>query len=101
MAKRSDEEIKKEIVVLKSLQGRIRPYSMFGDDNNTALRATIQVLENDMDGGDIYEEWNEGKDENEYILSSALDTLYWRDNDDGSGAEPPSEGWKLLLKKEE
>ena len=83
-------EIKKEIEALKAVRPKVRPHSIFGDDNLAQLDAQVEVLEHDLDNADIYERYDHaGADEN--ALEAALYARQWIeddvDPDDGGLAE--------------
>ena len=71
------EEVQKEIEALKAIRPKVRPHSMFGDDNLVALDAQVVVLEDDLDNDDIYKEFSQI----EHTLSSALDARTWLDSE--------------------
>jgi len=54
---KTPEEIDKQIEALKAIRPKVRPFSAFGDDNLAKIDAQIQVLEEDMDYDDIWDEW--------------------------------------------
>ena len=79
---KTQEEIQKEIEALKAVRPKVRPRSMFGDDNLASLDAQIEVLENDMDDDDIYDKYDHA-DASEYVLEAALYARQWIDGDVG------------------
>jgi hypothetical protein len=114
MARKTEQEIQEEIIKLKSLVGKIQSKNIFGDNNDEALAAVIQVLERNMDEDDIYDEWPEDEDdldvddevdcyEDEYenVREEAMSAMSWRngeaDEEDGSLFDQ----WKHLIRKEE
>jgi hypothetical protein len=90
---KTPEEIKQEITALKTIRPKVRPRSIFGTDNLAQLDAQINVLENDLDNSDIYEEYDHsGIDED--VLSAAIDARQWMD---GEGEEDDlASGYPLL-----
>lgn len=80
---KTSEEIKKEIEVLKAIRPKVRPHSIFGDDNLAMLDAQVNVLENDLDPDDIYGEYDHA-DASEYVLEGALEADNWRSGDSES-----------------
>ena len=87
---KTQEEIKKEIEALKAVRPKVRPHSIFGDDNLVQLDAQVEVLEGDLSNGDIYNKYDHaGADEN--ALEAALYARQWIeddiDPDDGGLAE--------------
>ena len=93
---RSDKEIKKEIEKLKGLIGKIRPFTIFGDDNGKQLEAQIKVLEEKMDIDDVYDDIEFCEDE--MLCCDLTHVVQWMNNEEGEPA--PSKGWKdLVIKK--
>lgn len=78
MAQKTQEEIKKEIEALKAIRPKVRPHSMFGDDNLAMLDAQVDVLENDLDSNDIYDKYDHA-DVSQYVLEGALEADNWKD----------------------
>lgn len=91
---KTEERIKKEIEALKTVRPNVRPYSMFGDDNLTALDAQVAVLENDWDNNDIYDEYDRAG-LSEEILSSALYARQWIDDETDPDDGDLAEDWPL------
>ena len=93
MDNKTQKEIDAKIEELKALRDKIKPYSIFGDDNGAKLEAVIKVLEDDLDEDDINDEWDI-EDEKLYDINShAIETAGWRD---GESDEDPAEGWPLI-----
>ena len=92
---KTQEEIKKEIEALKAVRPKVRPFSIFGDDNLANLDAQVDVLEHDLDSDDIYERYDHAA-ASEYVLEGALYARDWMDGerDEDSLAEdyPLKEG---------
>jgi len=93
MAQPSKKEIKQEIERLKDLLPNIRPYSAFGTDNKAQLAAQIKVLEEDMDNGGIYDEFDHSGIDEE-VLMSALSAREWLDGN--YDVDTLSEDWEGL-----
>jgi len=78
-------EIDEQIVALKAIRPKVRPYTYFGDSNLDKLDAQIKVLEEDMDSDDVYNEWPEDEADME-VRMSAEEAINWREgygeNDD-------------------
>lgn len=99
----SEKHVKAEIEKLLDLKYKVRSHSAFGDDNVAAIEAAICVLEEHMDNDDIYERYEEQRDDdNEIIqgsqneLDHALEALQWMQGDE---KESPSSGWVSLVSK--
>lgn len=86
------EEIKKEIETLKEMKPKVRQYSAFGDDHHESIDAQIDVLENLLDGDEIYDRYENGP---ESVLDNAIQAREWLNDHN----EAPSVGWKDLLIK--
>lgn len=82
---KTQEEIKGEIEALKTVRPKVKPHSMFGDDNLAMLDAQVDVLENDLDDDDIYERYDHA-DASEYVLEGALEANNWRDSNSESNS---------------
>lgn len=80
---KTQKEIKKEIEALKAVRPKVRPRSMFGDDNLASLDAQINVLENDLDNNDIYNKYDHA-DASEYVLEGAIYARQWIDGESES-----------------
>lgn len=91
---KTPERIKKEIEALKTVRPNVRPASIFGDDNLTALDAQIAVLENDWDDNEIYDRYDHA-DSSEYILDAALAAREWMDDEEDDYCEGLACGWPL------
>ena len=89
---KTSEEIKKEIGALKAVRPKVKPYSIFGDDNLAAFDAQIDVLENNMDDGNICDKYDRTR-YSEYILEGALEADNWRDGN--SESDSLAEDWPL------
>jgi len=92
------EKVASEIEKLKEMAPKIRQTDAFGGDNRAKIDAQIQVLEEEMDEDDIYDEWNDDEDpDSTYdIVSCARDAMEWRD---GDRKESPSSEWKNLVQE--
>lgn len=91
---KTDKQIQNEIKALKEIRPKVRPYSMFGDDNLAALDAQIKVLENDWDNNDIYNEYDH-IDSSEYILDAAIAAREWINDEEDSDCESLACEWPL------
>lgn len=69
-------EIDVEIEALKTVRSKVRPRSMFGDDNLGAVDAQIKVLEENLDNDDVYSKFDVASS-SEYILDAALEASRW------------------------
>jgi len=88
------EQIKKEIKALETVRPKVRPYSIFGDDNLAALDAQIEVLENNWDNNEIYDKYDR-IDSSEHILESALAARQWIDDEENPDCEGLACEWLL------
>lgn len=82
-------EIDEELAVLKGLANEIPAQSAQGEDNHDAINAQIRVIEDDMS----FEDMIVAYDDDEFILSAAIDARRWLKDDD----EPVSETWLELV----
>ena len=89
---KTQEEIKVQIERLKAIRPDIRPTSFFGDSNLDKLDAQIKVLEEDMDSGDIWDEWSEEESDMETRMA-ADDARNWLD--DESDIEDLATDWPM------
>ena len=87
--RKTQAQIQAEIKKLKDLRPRIPALTGFGDDNNAAIDAEIEVLEKDTSEGRI---WDKHTDD-EHTLNAALYVRRWMDGDED---EAPSVGWRPL-----
>ena len=77
---KTKKEIEKEIKALKKVRPNVVPYSMFGTDNLAQLDACVDVLENLLGDGEIFDKYDHSGIEEE-ILSAALDARQWLDDE--------------------
>ena len=89
-------QIQAEIDKLEDIKPTVLRTSFFGDNYHDAIDAQIEVLENDMDDDDIYnnqdsEEWAQN------VVDAALEARQWRD-DESEKDFVPSESWKELVR---
>lgn len=91
MKKPTERQIEKEIALLNEYRERVRPYTIFGDDNIEAITTQIRVLEDGLDDEDINNYYAD-----ERLVACAYDALQWRR---GGAIEKPSDTWKPLLEK--
>ena len=96
---KSKEQITKEIEALKTVRPNVRPTSMFGDDNLAQLDAQIQVLEEDMDEDDIWDEWPE-EERDQHVRESAHHAVDWVNDEEDPDDKGLAEGWPLKEKSE-
>lgn len=98
MSAKTEAEVAAELAKLKELQGKIRPYNVFKEDNEAALAAQIDVLENDMGEDDIWDEYGEDADN---VREAALFAADWRngDIDETDEEDSPAESWAHLRTK--
>ena len=97
---KTQEQIKKEIEALKTVQPNVRPITFFGDDNFAAIDAQIQVLEEDMDEDDIWDEWPE-EEQDQYVRDSARHAVDWVNDEEDPDSGGLAEGWPLNKEKSE
>lgn len=97
---KTKKEITSEVVALKKMKPNVRRMSVFGDDHHNAIDAQIEVLENNMSDGDIYdnfEPFNEETDADdgraENVLYAARQAYQWMHDEI---EESPSEEWVSL-----
>ena len=91
---KTKEQTKKEIEALKAVRPKVRPTSIFGDDNLGSVDAQIDVLENDMDDDDIYDVYDRTSS-SEYILEAALAARQWMDDEEDPDCEGLAREWPL------
>ena len=97
----TDEQIEAELVLLRELEPRIRPTSVFGDDNFAAIGAQIDVLSGRLSIDRVHEIYGEDafidpEEFDEYILESAVEAADWVAGDLAADMESPATGWKGL-----
>ena len=91
MPKPTEDEVQKEVALLKEQLPKVRRYSAFGDDNRAQIIAQIRVAEEDFDDDDIEDFVDDA------VQPAARDMRDWMDyGDTGDGS--PSQGWALLFK---
>ena len=96
--KPTPDQVAAEIELLKRLQTRVRPVTMFGDDNRAAIEAQIAVLTERMSLDDVYDRFGEDAflDEDEfdqYALDSALVACDWLRGLRAADEESPAKTW--------
>ena len=89
---KTQEDIKVQIERLKAIRPDVRPTSAFGDSNLDKLDAQVKVLEEDMDSGDIWDEWPEEESDMETRMA-ADDARNWLD--DESDIEDLATDWPM------
>lgn len=90
---RARKEIVAETKLLSEMRDKVRPYSIFGDDNRAAIDAQIQVFETDLDEDEIYQLEDE-EEFTSYQKDAALDALQWSN---GDSDDKPSDSWAPLV----
>jgi hypothetical protein len=90
--KPTDEQINAEIAALSDLQGRVRRYTAFGDDNRAAIIAQIGVLRNRRTVDDVYRDFHLS----DYEQSSALSAADWLSGDLAADELSPADSWRGL-----
>lgn len=90
---KTQKEIDEQIIALKEIKPKVRPHSVFGDSNLDKLDAQIKVLEEDMDSGEIWDEWPEEEGDME-IRMAADDARSWID--DESEIDDLAADWPLI-----
>jgi len=89
MAAKTDKEIKAMIASMEKLRPKVRPFSMFGDDNLKSFDATVDTLREHRDDDDIAVLMDI-----DYDLWSRCDsTIKWMAGDEDK--EAPDHGWPL------
>lgn len=88
MKPRTNSEIKEELVRLDEIGRRVRPVSMFGEDNIAAVAAQIIVLTHVLSIKQISEAFGEEPDN---VHDAALDARRWLLGEEGAVA--PSKDW--------
>lgn len=91
------EEITAEIAALKDLVTKVCVKNFFGDNNQDAIYAQIDVLEEVMDDDDVYSRFGEDAflDDSEFsqhVLDNALQAARWLDE----GGVAMSDQWRPL-----
>lgn len=99
--KPNPDQVAAEIVQLKGLLPRVRPTSMFGDDNLAAIEAQITVLTERMSLDDVYGRFGEDafliEDEfDQYVLDSAISAHDWLHALLAEDEETPAKSWEDL-----
>lgn len=89
---RTQQEIDTEIAALQAVRNHVMPASMFGDDNQAAITAQIDVLESNFDAQGVAVVYGDttAPDYDEYVHSAATEAYLWLS---GQSDEAPSEGW--------
>lgn len=94
MSPKTDAEVEAEIVSLKSMKPKVRRYTAFGEDNRDAIQAQIDVLEQKISGGKIYDRFGD----DEYLHGQALTASAWRSGENAEDGSP-SEQWAPLVQE--
>jgi hypothetical protein len=85
-------QIADEILRLKDLKKLIPASSAFGDDNAGAIKAEIEVLENNYSSDEIEDYF----EDDSYVMDSAMGAYDWM-NDEVD--ESPSSNWEPLVRR--
>lgn len=85
---KTDKQRNSEIAALEAIQPKVRPMSIFGDDNRQAIGAEINVLQKMMTNEQIHSRYG-----TEYIRDSALFARQWLEGEVDEGL---ADEWKLL-----
>lgn len=88
-------QVKAEVAKLRKMKPKVLSRSQFGDDHHEAIDAQIEVLEEGLENGEIYDRFEEGP---ENILTAALDAMGWMDGGSYGDGDKPSEDWKDLVR---
>jgi len=97
------QEINDEIKALEAMKESVRRYTVFGDDNWSAIETQIDALRDEWTDNDAYDALDEG-DINEHEHGAALEAIEWRDGyydeceKDGEIFDRPSLSWKSLVR---
>lgn len=94
--KPTPEQVAAEIEQLKALLPRVRPTSMFGDDNSAAIRAQIDVLAAAMSLHGVTSRFG-GDDDDQYQLCSALSAHDWLHGILAADELSPAKSWEGLV----
>lgn len=85
-------EIDEELEALRELRDQVPATSVFGDDNQEAIDAQLEVIAHNMTELRVLDAY---EDEDNYTLSAALNALRWLREDD----DPVSESWREMLEE--
>lgn len=88
--RRSKDEISKEIDALLDLKDKVRPTSMFGDDNRAAIEAQIDILQGNVAEDEIYDVFDD------HAADSANEAVQWLNGE--SESDTLSEDWRGIAK---
>ena len=97
------QEINDEIKALAAMKESVSRYTVFGDDNWSAIETQIDALRDEWTDNDAYDALDEG-DINDHEHGAALDAIAWRDGyyeeyeKDGEIIDRPSLSWKSLVR---
>lgn len=96
----TDEMVIVEIAVLQDLQARVRPFSVFGDDNRAAIGAQIDVLTGRMNTDQVIDRFGENtihRRFDQYVFEAALEAADWLAGMLTDDLLSPAENWKGLM----
>ncbi|MCK5603496.1 hypothetical protein KAR91_16545 [Candidatus Pacearchaeota archaeon] len=91
---KTQEQITKEIEALKAIRPNVRSTTFFGDDNLAALDAQIQVLEEDMDEDDVWDEWPEEL-RDQYTRDLACHAVDWVNDEEDLDSKGLAADWPI------
>lgn len=101
---RNDEEIAKEIELLRKIKPHITQHGFFGNDNWRTIDLEIRILERDMTETELREYLNfeENDDaishgERLFLDNDGYEVIQWME---GETEESPSSGWAHMVGKE-
>jgi len=89
---KTSEQIAAEIKSLSDLKPHIPSQSGFGDDNDGAINAQLEVLRDNLSFDDIDMKRDDGEWD-DYVYDSAFWALEWMN---GNSKDSPSQDWKPL-----
>lgn len=89
-SKPTPEQVQAEIAELKQLVGKVRPFSIFGDDNRASIEAQIDVLSYPFESVEKYAS-------DDYVKVNAQAALDWMAGNLADDEEPPAQSWQGLL----
>ena len=95
---KTEKEIEAEVKKLKKILPTVRRFTVFGDDNHSAMDAEIRVLEDRLTLDDVQELEDDG-DFTEHQSESAIYAVEWLNGE--SEDKTLSENWLPLVLKPE
>ena len=89
---KTEEEIQKTIEGMKAIRSKVRPFSIFGDDNLATFDIVLNVLENRMDQDDVADHYDcAGTSEEDLMIACHAADWISGDDDDFD----PVDNWPL------